>query len=643
MSRGDDRDGPDSAGVRVLSAVFAVVSIVAANLADGLPRTPLAWFALVIQGLAAAVLAPGLAALLLRQWGALRDWLREHAPLRVVLLLALVSVLAAGAGLVGPELVAAGWGRVRSCPHATEIRVLTVPENLEPTRELADRYERWTASQDYGCPSSNLHVYAAPPEQARAGLKSGWSGEYLRDIGPRPDLWLPGSSLELAELPAFAQDPAAPLTLAENRSIALSPIVLGVSAAAPGTLLDRRTDERWSALVTDVRAIGWGLARPDPESSIAGRLGTIALYASLGNTQARALEQLIGRSLDKGGYPIDGAAALLCHYRAGPGTPTTLVLPEQALIRFNQGRMCTANGAPARSEALIALYPSDTLSLDHPFVRIAWKRAGAEPAGATGFGTWLGTGPGRQALLAIGLRPAGAVASEPVGEGSGVLPGAVFSRRPPASALVASVDRAYAAAHRPGRVLLALDVSGSMRQPAAGRAGTRFAVASKAVEQSLATMGGTDEFGLWAFPAGSRGPAVRPLAPLARGAPARTAAVAALRRARPAGSTPLFDTIAAGVAAVGPTSLERITALVVLTDGEDNASRLTRAQLVATVRAKEVRVFVIAVGDARCSAQALVEVTGGSGGACYDTTLHSLDERLASLFGALWAGPNHAG
>ncbi len=643
MAGGEDRDGPDSVAVRVLSALFAAVSIVAANVADGLPRTPLAWAALMAQGLAAAVLAPGLAALLLGRWGALWGWFRQRARLRIVLILALVSALAAGAGLIGPGLVAAAWGRVRSCPHAAEVRVLTVPENLEPARELADRYERWTATQDYGCQSANLHVYAAPSERARAGLKAGWSGEYLRDIGPRPDLWLPGSSLELADLPTFARDPAAPLTFAENRTIASSPIVLGVSAAAPGTLLDHRTEERWSALVTNVRAIGWGLARPDPETSVAGRLGTIALYTSAGVASARGIEQEIGRSLDRGGYPIGGTAALLCRYRSGPGTPTALVVPEQALIRFNQGRLCPESGAPARTETLLALYPSDTASLDHPFVRITWRRQAGQSGSAVAFGEWLGTGPGRQALLAIGLRPAGAVASDPVGEGFGALPGAVFNRQPPASALVASADHAYAAAHRPGRVLLALDVSGSMRQAANGRAGTRIGVASQAVEQALATMGGADEFGLWAFPAGPRGPAVRPLAPLARGAPAQAAAIAGLRRVRPGGSTPLHDTIAAGVTAVGPVRADRVTALVVLTDGEDNASRLTSAQLVRTVRAKGVRVFVIAVGEARCSAQALVEVTAGSGGACYDTTLDSLHERLTTLFGALWAGPDHAG
>ena len=656
MGTGDDRDAPDGAGVRVLSAVFAAVSIAAANVANGVPRTGLAWAALVAQALAAAVLAPGLAALLLQRWGT--AWARLRGRARLVLFWVLVSALAAGVGLVAPGAVAAVWGRVRACPHPVEVRVLTSPEILEPSREIADEYERWTAARNYDCPAANLFVYATPPGRARAGMKVGWSAEYLRGVGPRPDVWLPGSAVEVAELAAFAKDPGAPVTVVENHSVASSPIVLGLArSAAVEPLLEQRTEAPWSRLWARLRDLGWGLVRPDPASSLVGRLGTVALYTSVGGgakvadaVRTRAIEQQIGQSLDHGGYPLGETASLLCRHRDHAGAPTALVVSEQALIRYNQGRSlggsCSATRVPDRAQSLVALYPSDTLSLDHPFVRLGWPAAGGQSSGAAEFGRWLASAAGKRALLRAGLRPPGTVPSEPVSESFGALPGAVFARRPPPVGLIRGADRAYAAAHRPGRVLLALDASGSMRERAALEAHSRFSVASHGVEAALGAMGGEDEFGLWIFPGGKPGQVVQPLAALGRDGPARSrraSAVGALRRVRPDGSTPLFDTISAGVASLGPPSPDRVTALVVLTDGEDNASRVSGTQLIQTVRAKEVRVFVIAVGEARCSAQTLVQVTSGTGGACYVATFDSLASRLAELFGALWAGPGSDG
>jgi hypothetical protein len=49
-----------------------------------------------------------------------------------------------------------------------------------------------------------------------------------------------------------------------------------------------------------------------------------------------------------------------------------------------------------------------------------------------------------------------------------------------------------------------------------------------------------------------------------------------------------------------------------------------------------VRIFVITVGEARCSSRDLSEVTRVSGGWCQDTDFASLDSRLSDVFGALW-------
>jgi len=140
----------------------------------------------------------------------------------------------------------------------------------------------------------------------------------------------------------------------------------------------------------------------------------------------------------------------------------------------------------------------------------------------------------------------------------------------------------------------------------AATTGTRFEVATRAIQQSLRLMSDRDEFGLWVFPADAEGRGTRQLVPIGRGdatadgLPRREAAVAALGRVTPAGGTPLHRTIVDGVRAVGPTGEDRVTALVVVTDGEDTSSGLTPAQVTAAVRDKQVRVLVIAVGEAHC-------------------------------------------
>ncbi|MFD0823258.1 hypothetical protein ACFQ0D_34200, partial [Micromonospora zhanjiangensis] len=83
---------------------------------------------------------------------------------------------------------------------------------------------------------------------------------------------------------------------------------------------------------------------------------------------------------------------------------------------------------------------------------------------------------------------------------------------------------------------------------------------------------------------------------------------------------------------------DRVRAVVVLTDGVDEGSDVTAEQLVAAGRAAAARVFVVSVGEARCSAPPIRQVTGSTGGACYETDFTSLASRLDALVDTLWSG-----
>ena len=243
--------------------------------------------------------------------------------------------------------------------------------------------------------------------------------------------------------------------------------------------------------------------------------------------------------------------------------------------------------------------------LDHQAVRLRWPEGPATPAVAEEFERWLTSSDGQQAVEATGLRP-----TKPGDKASANLTerGDIDERA------VADVRLQYLKAHRPRRELLALDVSGSMNQP--GRPGkTRAAVGQEAVADVACVARSNDEIGLWAFPGDTeRGP--RPVVPLTRGGCAKVAAAVPALALR--GNTPLLQTLSDGVDALRATDDTAERRLIVVTDGEDTSSAVTRDDVLDAVRGAQVKVYVVTLGDVTCDADPLQEVADRTGGRCYD-------------------------
>jgi hypothetical protein len=579
---------------------------------------------------------------------------RFHVPVRVRAMLRLrllVGVALAGSLLVGVAFAAGNvWSRVdrlvNGCPEPTELRVLTTDDSLIPTRQLARTFERETA--EHGCPTTSVYVYAAGQAQARDALIGGWAQDALRGVGPRPDVWLPDSMLEVNGLLAQVSHDAGavPIDPAQIHVVAWSPIVVGIpNPQVPiGTV---RTDVGWDKLLARADELPGKLVRPQPDTSLIGALSTTALYAGLvpgGKESPRSVELRIDHALDAGGYPLDDTLDQLGRQRMADPPPAAIITSEQALVRFNlddpSGGECTIPpDTPA--PALTALYPTDTPSLDHPFVPLNWdRRATPQSAAATRLGRWLGSDDGRAALNCVGLRPPpGFDLGDPLTVQFGVQPGASFNRSAPSADAVNAALVRYAAARRAGRVLFALDTSYSMGQVVSGGQ-TRLAIAAEGVKRSLDLMSGADEFGLWAFPGTTR--TTRALVPIGArdtgvaGVSRQEATDKALDALTPTGGTPLLPAIVEGADALGPATGDQVTALVVLTDGEDT-SGLDADKVLGTVRDQGVRVFVVAVGEASCTGSA-AHVAAGSGGKCYQAGFDTVGRQLAQLFDLLWGG-----
>lgn len=585
--------------------------------------------------------------------------------LRVVLLPALAGGLALAIGLSWPTVIRIVRFHLYGCAPATAIRVLTTPESLAPTSELATAYEQSTADRNRGCPEAEVYVYAADPTAVRDALLAGWSSESLRELGPRPDVWLPDSTVETGRLAARAKETGLRLPTGAVRSIATTPLVLALPAkAAKAGAADGRWVRRdWSTLLATANDTGLAVVRPAPTNSATGEIVTAAVYRSLAGGRAPAsapvttaewrFEHRLGHSLDLGAYPLGNALGMLCRRLAlttGQADGGAVLVTEQQLVRYNQGLplgdACPASDAIPAERQLVAAYPTDTVGLDHPFAQLHWSdQAAGQERGAAAFGDWLDSDAGARALLSIGLRPtAGKAGSLPVTEPLvarwGASPDAVFSRSSPPVAQVESVLKRYAAATRPGRILLLLDSSRSMAGLAAGGGQSRFDAARKAALVAVAPLTTRDSFGLWTFPAAG-GP-IRPLVPVQSLSSQAAANAVKLRLAavRPDGDTPLYQAIAKATAALQPANDDQVTVLLVLTDGQDTAGGQPPAQLATVAHAAGVRISVVAFGEANCADRALRALTVGTGGQCVDAEAHSLDAALAGLLDS--AGGGHS-
>ena len=90
-----------------------------------------------------------------------------------------------------------------------------------------------------------------------------------------------------------------------------------------------------------------------------------------------------------------------------------------------------------------------------------------------------------------------------------------------------------------------------------------------------------------------------------------------------------------GVREVGPSSADRVSAVVVLTDGENTLNGVTLDQVRDTVKRAGVQIFVIAVGETRCTSEALQVLKAETGGTCDDADFDSIGKNLEKVFGAL--------
>jgi hypothetical protein len=553
---------------------------------------------------------------------------------------AAVVALAVAATLVSetPPLVA-------SCPHPTELRVLTSPDSLEPTRELTGAYALSTADAHGHCPTVFPFVYAATSRSAgTSALARGWRADDTQNpqvtLGPVPDVWLPDSTVDVRQVNDLAVKEHLASSVRTVTPIASSPMVLATSADAVDG------GDTWLAAVARLLDGSRPLSAPDPEASSTGLLAAEGYLTAGGTLVGPALARhRVQAVLGTGAGAGSDSATLLCGYRRPVGDepagsiPVSVLTSRQLLRRFLAGRplgdRCMVQ-VPDRSGGLVVIAASTAPVLDHPFVDFAWTTPARRPT-VDAFRRWLTSSAGRERLTDLGLdAPRPECAS--------------LEHNPCVPPELDRMQDLYERVKVPGRVLLALDVSGSMANRAGPVGVSRFQTAVRGVTQALNQMGSQDEFGLWVFP-GPAGRTENELVTIGRGTSQQRALVTnALGAERPIGpTTPLYRAIVDAMVRVGGTGTnatdEPIRALVVLTDGEDTSSAMSADQAEGRVRELavkyHVRLYVIATGDARCEDPGdggLQRLTDAGRGRCFETGPDAVPDTMTELLGFLWSG-----
>jgi Ca-activated chloride channel family protein len=519
------------------------------------------------------------------------------------------------------------------------------PEKIDLLTDLAKAFNAQDRQVGDRC------VFVAPRTKSSGAamdlLAEGWDEAAE---GPRPVIWSPaGSSWGAILDQRLAEEGAEPMA-GTGTPFMNTPLVIAMPEPMAEALGHPQEALGWSDVLELARdpegwaAHGhpeWGpfrLGKTNPNFSTSGLSALIAqTYAATGKTRDLSREDLADPAVVDYGTTIESAVVhygdttmtfLNNWYRADQrGTSLTyasaVAIEEKSLIDYNQGNpdgILDAGEEPrAPRVPLVAIYPEEgTIFSDNPFFVLdaEWVDDDEREA-AMAFGDFVQEPENQQRVLEFGFRPGNpeVALGEPIVAANGVDPDQPQTLlQIPSPPVMVSLLETWATQRKAARVLLVVDVSGSMSDLADPETGeTKLDLAKRAAIDSLDQFKPEDEVGLRIFSTGL-GPEgtdnytdVLPLAPIsAQGEQMRSE----IQRLFPTNGTPLYDVTGAAFATVAEGyDPSRINAVVVLTDGMnddgipgDDRTQLDRllADLEGSTQgenAQPVRVFTIGYGE----------------------------------------------
>lgn len=478
-------------------------------------------------------------------------------------------------------------------------------------------------------------------------VSSGEAADRIVSGDLQPVLWSPSSSL-WGRLVNFRTDSA--LAPDQNPSLVRTPLVIAMWEPLARALGWPDKELGWSDILREARSSkGWGayghpewgdfkFGHTNPDFSTSGLSAVAAEYLSaagkaegltLADVRApatRTVVQDIQKSVVHYGDTTLFFADRLAEF--GPSYASAVAMEEVTLLDFNLKK---AKGG----QRLAAIYPKEgTFFSDNPLIALngSWVSE-QQKKGAATFVAFLAEQVTPQQAASIGFRPAdGAQAPlAPVTKANLVDPAQPTRRLGlPEPKVLNAIRVAWRSDRKPAEVQIVLDVSGSMLD------GGKFDAAKDGLTRFIQLLGPQDHVGLTVF--SDRVTEVTPPVPLRS---KRAELLGRVRGLVADGQTAVYDATAKSVdRAAGRVTKDRINAVVVLTDGQDNSSTIGLDALERRLRRQSglegvgIRVFTIAYGD-DAEGPALARVAKAGGGGSYSgdpATIEKVYTQIASFF-----------
>jgi Ca-activated chloride channel family protein len=522
----------------------------------------------------------------------------------------------------------------------TVVDMAVSSEKIALLVDLAEQFnDSDAADTDDGC------VFVRPYSKASGGaallIADGWPDPEIN--GERPVIWSPAAS----GWGGIANELAGRTVAPAGTPFMLTPLVIAMPqpmAEALGWPEEPIGFADIVALATNPEgwaSVGhpeWGpfrLGKTNPNYSTSGLNFTIAqYYAATGKTSGLTVEDLRRPEAVQFGEDVESAVVhygditmtFLNNWFATDVRGTSLTyasavaVEEKSVIDYNRG---DPDGVLAQGEVprvpripLVAIYPEEgTLYSDSPFIVLDAEWVTPEQKAAAALFEEFVQRPENQAkVLEYGFRPnnPNVPLADPISAEFGVDPNQPQAElEVPADDVLVRILDTWAAQRKDARVLLVLDVSGSMGDPASDSA-TKLDLAKEAAIAALDDFKDTDEVGLWVFTTdmGGADPNYTELVPIAPIGDDEGQLEGAIGNQFPLNGTPLYDVAGKAYEAMldsyDPT---KINAVVFLTDGVnddgivgDDEQQFT--DLIASLRSgsegaqsRPVRMFTISYGD----------------------------------------------
>jgi Ca-activated chloride channel family protein len=584
---------------------------------------------------------------------------RNRVPLVVAVIVGVIAVFAVRAatspsGDKGDNGDTNAGGNVpKGC---TTVNVAASSEKAALLQLIADDYAKDDGKVDGKC--ARVVVRTKASGGATTALARGWDEKV---DGPRPDVWSPASTGWTTLLRYQTTSRDLPDLVGEGKppSIARTPLTIAMPKPMAQTLGWPNKPIGWGdvlALAKDPQ--GWArygkpygafkLGKTNPNFSTSGLNATIGAYfAATQRSSDLTAKDLADPKVLSYVKAVEGSVV---HYGdttltflsnlqkaddrgQGLSYVSAVTVEEKSVWDYNQGNPTGDPKTLGRHKKprtpLVAIYPKEgTLFSDNPFVTLKadWVDD-AKRAAAADFLTYVQSSKAQKRFTDAAFRDFEGKPGPLVNPSEGLLPGepkAVIG--PPAPAVLAAVKDSWEKLRKRARVLLVLDVSGSMGDPVGSAGTTKLELAKAAAAKAVAQLAPDDQLSLWIFSTQQdHDKPYRELVPFGPAGANLATVRAKIRDLQPEGGTGLYATVRAASRSLGDNyAADRINAIVVLTDGRnefppDNniASLVDALDVEDTDRA--VRVFPIAYGEDADLGE-LTKIADASRAAAYDAS-----------------------